>query len=97
MSLVTYNKRVKIEYLEEKMMYTHFNVIVEVLIHVSINIYLSELLHRHNISEIGHAMLQLFLSSAAVSASNTAQARVHAINYNAWSITDRMLDIASAN
>ena len=87
MSLVTYNKRVEIEYLKEKvsisMLYTHFNVIVEVLIHVSINIYLFALLQQHNISGIDHAMLQLVLSSAAVSVSNTAQARVHAINYNA--------------
>ena len=42
-------------------------------------------------------MLQLVRSSAAVSVGNMAQARVHAINCNAWSITDRMLGIAYAN
>ena len=64
---------------------------------VSINMHLFALLHWHNISEIGHAMLQLFLTSAAVSVRNMAQARAHAINYNAWSITDRMLGIGYAN
>ena len=65
------------------MLYTHFNVIVEVLIHVSINMHLFALLQKHNFSGIDHAMLQLVRSSAAVSVGNMAQARVHAINYNA--------------
>ena len=63
-----------------------------------INQYLSfRIIAAHNISGIDHAMLQLVLSSAAISVGNMAQARVHVINYNALSITDRMLDIAYAN
>ena len=50
-----------------------------------------------NFSRIDNAILQMVLSSATVSGSNTANARVYAFNYNILRIMSGMLGIVYAN